>query len=97
MHEQRVLTIPIRCKGYDLLNMLLLWCNRAGPWHVNVVKREFEVPDSEPTPSSTDSEYAFPGWVYWISPIFKGRAGEPRAWLRAEDASSWPEIEIVTR
>lgn len=50
-------------------------------------------PDSAPVPSIIDSEFAYPGWVYWISPVMKRIAGAPRLWLREEDG--WTEIDVL--
>jgi proteasome lid subunit RPN8/RPN11 len=51
-------------------------------------------PDAPPQPSSIDSEFAFPEWVYWISRVNEGKAVEARAWLRSQNANSWEEIAI---
>jgi len=53
-------------------------------------------PDAPAVPSATDSEFAFPGWVYWITPVSKAEPGEARVWLRSEDAGSWDELEAAT-
>lgn len=53
-------------------------------------------PDSPPSPSRVDAEFAFPGWIYWISRVDAGKAALARAWLRSENADAWDEIAIVT-
>lgn len=54
-------------------------------------------PDAEAVPSPTDSEFAFPGWIYWISPVKKGSPGVARVWLRSDDAEDWRELVIEPR
>ncbi len=53
-------------------------------------------PDAPPEPSARDAASAFPGWVYWITPLYEGRPGQPRAWWRDEDAEAWREVPILT-
>lgn len=47
-------------------------------------------PDSPPVPSSIDSDFAFPGWVYWIASVRAGSWEAARAWYRTE-AGEWVE------
>ena len=53
--------------------------------------------ESPAEPSEIDSEFAFPGWVYWITPVFSDGAGQARVWLREEDTERWREIESVPK
>lgn len=50
-------------------------------------------PDSPPVPSSVDAEFAFPGWIYWITPVFERTASAPRIWYRENEA--WREIGLT--
>jgi proteasome lid subunit RPN8/RPN11 len=52
-------------------------------------------PDAPPTPSDTDADFAFPGWVYWISRVDAGRAGDARVWLRTWDPPGWEELVLI--
>ena len=54
-------------------------------------------PDAAPVPSAADAEYAFPGWICWITPVMGERPGAPRAWLRDSGARSWREMAINVR
>lgn len=49
-------------------------------------------PDSAPEPSATDSKYAFPEWYYWITPVVKGKAGDPEVFFRAADMKTWINV-----
>lgn len=51
-------------------------------------------PDAPPLPSATDTDFAFPGWVYWITPVQSGAPGAPRAWLRDADLKGWREVAV---
>lgn len=52
-------------------------------------------PDSPPHPSSTDATYAFPEWVYWITPVANGVPGDPRIWYRTWNPEAWRELDCV--
>lgn len=51
-------------------------------------------PDAAPVPSATDAEFAFPEWIYWITPVIEGEPGEPRLWLRVWKAAGWREVAL---
>lgn len=52
-------------------------------------------PDSPPTPSKTDADYAFPEWVYWITPVVNGVPGDPRIWFREWNPEGWRELDCI--
>lgn len=52
-------------------------------------------PDSPPTPSPTDASYAFPEWVYWITPVSNGVPGDARIWYRRWNPEGWRELDCL--
>lgn len=48
-------------------------------------------PDAPAVPSRTDGEFAFPDWIYWISPVSGGEPGKPRVWFRELRPAGWRE------
>lgn len=54
-------------------------------------------PDSEPRPSETDREFAWPTYTYVIQGVYKGIALDLRAWVLNRDALGYDEQQIVER
>lgn len=52
-------------------------------------------PDAAAVPSETDAAYAFPEWVYWITPVNGGVPGDARVWLRTWAPEGWREMDVV--
>jgi proteasome lid subunit RPN8/RPN11 len=52
-------------------------------------------PDSPPLPSQTDAVFAFPDWIYWITPVENGVPGDPRIWHRTWNPEGWHEWDCV--
>ena len=52
-------------------------------------------PDHPPFPSEFDRESAIPWFIYLITSIEKGKAGDTRVWRLSEDASRFIE-EVLT-
>lgn len=52
-------------------------------------------PDAAAAPSETDAAYAFPEWVYWITPVNGGVPGDARVWLRTWAPEGWREMDLV--
>ncbi len=51
-------------------------------------------PDSPPVPSATDAKYAFPDWIYWITPVFKGHAERADAWIKRLNPDTWERLNV---
>jgi proteasome lid subunit RPN8/RPN11 len=54
-------------------------------------------PDSEPRPSETDREYAWPTYSYLIQGVYKGIALDINAWVLKDDRSGYNEENIIER
>ncbi len=52
-------------------------------------------PDSTPVPSEMDAAYAFPDWIYWITPVENGVPGDPRIWYRTWAPEGWKEWDCA--
>lgn len=54
-------------------------------------------PDSEPRPSETDRDFAWPSYSYIIQGVYKGIALDLRSWVLKADRSGYNEESIVER
>ena len=54
-------------------------------------------PDSEPRPSETDRDFAWPTYSYLIQGVYKGIALEVKSWVLNHDRSGYNEEPIVER
>jgi proteasome lid subunit RPN8/RPN11 len=54
-------------------------------------------PDSEPRPSETDREFAWPTYSYLIQGVYKGIALDVKGWLLKDDRSGYNEEQIIER
>ena len=76
-------------EGYEAAETL---CSRS---RLRILGIYHSHPDTEPIPSATDSEFAFPEWIYWITPVHEGQAGPARAWRRSLNGKSWRDMKIA--
>lgn len=51
-------------------------------------------PNHPAVPSRSDLLFAFPDWIYWISPVFKDRVEPARAFLRRLDVDKFEEVRV---
>jgi proteasome lid subunit RPN8/RPN11 len=54
-------------------------------------------PDSEPRPSETDREYAWPTYSYLIQGVYKGIALDIKGWVLKDDRSGYNEERLIER
>ena len=54
-------------------------------------------PDSEPRPSETDRDFAWPTYSYIIQGIYKGIALDLKSWVLKADRSGYNEEQIIER
>lgn len=54
-------------------------------------------PDSEPRPSETDREFAWPTYAYLIQGVYKGIALDVKGWVLKDDRSGYNEEHIIER
>jgi proteasome lid subunit RPN8/RPN11 len=54
-------------------------------------------PDSEPRPSETDREFAWPTYSYLIQGVYKGIALDIKAWVLKDDRSGYNEEQLIER
>jgi proteasome lid subunit RPN8/RPN11 len=54
-------------------------------------------PDSEPHPSETDREFAWPSYSYLIQGVYKGIALDINAWVLKDDRSGYNEERLIER
>lgn len=51
-------------------------------------------PDHPAEPSATDLAEAWPGWIYVIVPVERGRPGPPRAWRLLDDRRGFVTVPL---
>lgn len=51
-------------------------------------------PNHPPEPSRSDLLFAFPDWIYWITPVYKDRIEPARAFLRRLDSDRFEEVRV---
>jgi proteasome lid subunit RPN8/RPN11 len=54
-------------------------------------------PDSEPRPSETDRDFAWPMYSYLIQGIYKGIAVDIKSWVLKDDRSGYTEEPVIER
>lgn len=54
-------------------------------------------PDSEPRPSETDRDFAWPTYSYVIQGVYKGIALKLSSWVLKDDRSGYNEEQIIER
>jgi proteasome lid subunit RPN8/RPN11 len=54
-------------------------------------------PDSEPRPSETDRDFAWPSYSYIIQGVYKGIALDLKSWVLKADRSGYNEEHIIER
>lgn len=54
-------------------------------------------PDSEPRPSETDRDFAWPTYSYLIQGVYKGIALDVKSWVLKDDRSGYNEEQIIER
>ncbi len=54
-------------------------------------------PDSEPRPSETDRDFAWPMYSYLIQGVYKGIALDVKGWVLKDDRSGYNEEQIIER
>ncbi len=54
-------------------------------------------PDSEPHPSETDRDFAWPSYSYVIQAVYKGIALNLTSWVLKDDRSGYNEEQIIER
>jgi proteasome lid subunit RPN8/RPN11 len=54
-------------------------------------------PDSEPRPSETDREYAWPSYSYVIQAVHRGISLTVKSWVLKDDRSGYDEQQIIER
>ncbi len=54
-------------------------------------------PDSEPRPSETDRDFAWPTYSYIIQGVYKGIALDLKSWVLKADRSGYNEEQIIER
>ena len=54
-------------------------------------------PDSEPRPSETDRDFAWPTYSYIIQGVYKGIALNVTSWVLKDDRSGYNEEQIIER
>jgi proteasome lid subunit RPN8/RPN11 len=54
-------------------------------------------PDSEPRPSETDREFAWPSYSYVIQAVHRGISLTVKSWVLKDDRSGYDEQQIIER
>jgi proteasome lid subunit RPN8/RPN11 len=76
--------------------MHLVWQQQAEKHQLDVVGFVHSHPDHPPVPSDTDASLAWPGYVYVIASVTRGRLHKTLAWCWCDVAKQFEPVLIGT-